>query len=198
MPSASVPRALLLPWEECEAIEDPDKVCPADSKRVVVLWLPAVNFNVHPLRCFAALIDQLVPEHIRDRIDVRLIGPANSTGLQSMVREARWYPLRGLTDESSLAMQKALDGVSIISARATASDPALLAAADIDPSSKSNSVNTVLEKSINRGPRGGLRFVRTIAPDDIVLREPCFKASPHSDFERVGHVLWTIHGHDLC
>src|SRR5258705_2757324 len=45
VPSASVPRALLLPWEECEAIEDPDKVCPADSKRVVVLWLPAVNFN---------------------------------------------------------------------------------------------------------------------------------------------------------
>ena len=171
VPSASLPRALLLPWEECEAIEDPDKVCPADSKRVVVLWLPAVNFNVHPLRCFAALIDQLVPEHIRDRIDVRLIGPANSTGLQSMIREARWYPLRDLTDQASLAMQKALDGVSIISPRATASDPALLAAADIDPSSKSNSVNTVLEKSINRGPRGGLRFVRTIAPDDIVLRE---------------------------
>src|SRR5947207_13092033 len=57
VPSASVPRPLLLPWEACEAIEDPDQGCPADSKRVVVLWLPAVNFNVHPLRCFAALID---------------------------------------------------------------------------------------------------------------------------------------------
>src|SRR6266404_6065185 len=83
--ASSVERALLLPWEECEAIDDPKQVFPKDTKRVVLLWLPAVNFNPYPLRYFAALTDQLVAGDIRKKIDVKLIGPANSTGLQNMV-----------------------------------------------------------------------------------------------------------------
>src|SRR5213594_793090 len=41
----SIERALLLPWEECEADPeaDPKRVFPRDTKRVVVLWLPAVS-----------------------------------------------------------------------------------------------------------------------------------------------------------
>jgi len=108
----------LLPWEECEALDDPKQVFPKDTKRVVLLWLPAVNFNPYPLRYFAALTDQLVAGDIRKKIDVKLIGPANSTGLQNMVREVRWDPLS--------ATRQTLDGVSIISPRATASDIALL------------------------------------------------------------------------
>src|SRR6266404_1226325 len=81
VPSLPVKEALLLPWEECEAIDDREKVYPRDTKRVVVVWLPAANFNFNPLRCLARLIDQLAPKDIRDKIDVRLIGPANSTGL---------------------------------------------------------------------------------------------------------------------
>ena len=88
-----------------------------------------------------------------------------------MVREAWWYPLWPLNTEASFAMQKALDGVSIISPRATASDLALLSAADVPSPSVYNFLNTVLEESINRGRRDGLHFVRTIAPDDWVLRE---------------------------
>ena len=84
-PRSLYKNALLLPWEECEAIDDPERVFPRDTKRVVVVWLPAANFNFNPLRCLASLIDQLAPEDIRDKIDVRLIGPANSTGLQTMV-----------------------------------------------------------------------------------------------------------------
>ena len=90
VPSLPVKEALLLPWEECEAIDDRERVYPRDTKRVVVVWLPAANFNFNPLRCLASLIDQLAPEDIRDKIDVRLIGPANSTGLQTMVKEACW------------------------------------------------------------------------------------------------------------
>jgi len=162
--SPLIERALLLPWEECEAIDDPKKVFPKDTKRVVVVWLPAANFNLNPLHCLAALIDQLAPEDIRDKIDVKLIGPANSTGLQSMVREACWYPL-------STTMQKALDGVWIISPRATAPDPALLSAADVGPHCAKNYVKTLLEESIARGPRGGVHFVRTTAQDDWILSE---------------------------
>jgi hypothetical protein len=168
--SPPIPRALLVPWEECEAKDDSKNVFPRDIKRVVVVWLPAVNFNPYPLRSFAALIDQLAPAEIRDGIEVKLIGPANSTGLQSMVREAWWYPLWLLKNETSLAMQKALDGVSIISPRATASDVALLSAADV-PSPSNNAVKTILEDFINRRRGDGLHFVRTIAPDDRVLRE---------------------------
>ncbi len=180
VPSSPIERALLLPWEECEAMDDPKRVFPKDIKRVVVVWLPAANFNSNPLRCFAALIDQLAPVRIRDQIDVKLIGPANSTGLQSMVREASWYPLQprwlgSLNDEDVTAMQKALDGVSIISPRATASDLTLLSVANGEhlpaPSANTSVLETLLEEFTPVGPRNGLHFVRTIAPDDWVLTE---------------------------
>src|SRR6516164_11615490 len=44
-PPPPVNRALLLPWEECEAIDAPENVFPKRTKRVVVVWLPAVNFS---------------------------------------------------------------------------------------------------------------------------------------------------------
>jgi hypothetical protein len=170
--------------------------------RVVVVWLPAVNFNLNPLRCFAALIDKLAPGDIRSKIHVRLIGPANSTGLQSMVREAHWYPLkpRWPGDEDFRAMQSALDGVSIISPRATASDLALLSAAAVPASSTNSSVKTVLKEFMDPGPRDGLHFVRTIAPDDIVLREMIAelarrrvsivsKVTPDGPVSKVDHVV---------
>src|SRR6266513_2715854 len=53
--SPPVEGALLLPWEECEAIDVPQKVFPHDAKRILLIWLPAVNFNPYPLRYFAAL-----------------------------------------------------------------------------------------------------------------------------------------------
>src|SRR5215831_6890746 len=115
-PSPAIERALVLPWEECEAKDNPENVFPQGARRVVVVWLPSVNFNLSPLHCFTALINQFAPGELRDKIDVRLIGPANSTGLQSMVRESCWYSLRPLDDQASLTtMEKALDGVSIIS-----------------------------------------------------------------------------------
>src|SRR5215471_18316611 len=46
--SPAIPNALLLPWEECEAIDDTTKVFPPSIKRVFVVWLPAVNFNPYP------------------------------------------------------------------------------------------------------------------------------------------------------
>ncbi|PYL06721.1 MAG: hypothetical protein DME33_12805 [Verrucomicrobia bacterium] len=122
VPSPPIERALLLPWEACEAIDDSKNVFPKDTKRAFVVWLPTGDFNANPLRCFAALIDQLAPQEVRDKIDDKLIGPANSTGLHGILHEASWDPLWRVNSEASLAMQKALDGVSIISPRATASD----------------------------------------------------------------------------
>ena len=168
VPSLPVKDALLLPWEECEAIDDRERVFPPDTKRVVVVWLPAANFNFNPLRCLASLVDQLAPEDIRDKIRVRLIGPANSTGLQTMVKEACWDKLTPLKDEAYVAMKRALDGVKIISPRATASDLTLLSRGVSDECAK-KSVETILEEFITRDSGDGLQFVRTIAPDDWVL-----------------------------
>jgi len=177
----SIERALLLPWEECEAITNPKQTdskltnlkrfFPRDTqetKRIVVVWLPAGNFDPDPLRRFADLINKLAPEDIREKIDVKLIGPANSTGLQNMVREVQIWN-QGTQSALSTDTQKTLDGVSIISPRATASDHTLL----YQPSTLSTekSVKELLEKSVTSRSRGGLRFVRTIATDDIVLRE---------------------------
>src|SRR5438093_1092192 len=72
VPSPAIPRALLIPWEECEAIDDPKKeVFPHDTKRVVVVWLPAANFSVSPLSRFANIVDQLAGD-IRHKIDIKL------------------------------------------------------------------------------------------------------------------------------
>ena len=160
VPSAAIERALLLPWEECEARPDA-KVFPEHTMRVIVVWLPAVNFNPNPLRRFAALVERLAPENIRDRVDVRLIGPANSTGLQNMVREVKWLELSQTT-------QKTLDGVRIVSPRATAPDFAVLSAANVPPS-VSKFVPTYLETAVKPWSRNGLKFFQTIATDDYVL-----------------------------
>jgi len=180
-PPSAVERALLLPWEECEAKGDPKSVFPPDTTRVVVVWLPAGNFDPDPLHRFAVLVGELAPEDIRNNATVKLIGPANSTGLQNMIREATW-------DRLSAETQSVLDGVSIVSPRATAPNAALLAAASIlDETSasdqlpgdcehcadllKNKTVEKILQDSTTRGPRDGLHFVRTIAPDDEVLCE---------------------------
>ncbi len=184
-----VDRALLLPWEECEPVTNPNLSNPRltnpkrfflqdaqATKRVVVVWLPAVNFNPSPLRYFATLINQLAPEGIREKIKVKLIGPANSTGLQNMVLEVkRWRP--AWQSALSQKTQETLDGVSIISPRATASDltllyePSPVSASEAPARSTEKSVKELLENSIPVGSRGGLKFVRTIGTDDIVLRE---------------------------
>lgn len=157
--------SLVLPWEECEATGDPKKVFPPDMTRVVVVWLPAANFNPSPLRYFANLINQLAPGNVRQKIEVRLIGPANSSGLQNMVREVRWD-----RDRLSAVAKEALTGVSIISPRATVSDLTLLSspasAEEAAEPSTDKTVETLLEKKVT-----GLHFVRTIAPDDWVLHE---------------------------
>jgi hypothetical protein len=188
----SIERALLLPWEECEPITNPNltnprlinpkRFFPQDTqgtKRVIVVWLPAVNFNPDPLRRFAALIDQLAPANVRQKVNVKLIGPANSTGLQNMVFEVhRWSP--GAQSALSPETQKTLDGVSIISPRATASDLALLyepspaSASEAPALFTEKSVKELLENSVPKDPNDphrGLHFVRTIGTDDIVLRE---------------------------
>ena len=164
--------SLLLPWEECEAIDNPTRVFPPGTASVIVLWLPATNFNPRPLSSFADLINVLAKDN-GDKIHVTLIGPANSTGLQSMIREVR---KEGLSNDT----QKALDGVWIISPRATASDLTLLyepspaSASEAPALSTEQSVKQLLENSVPKDPNDphhGLRFVRTIATDDIVLRE---------------------------
>jgi hypothetical protein len=165
--SATIKRALLLPWEECDATE---RTRSSGVKRVFVLWLPAMSFTPDPLRRFAVIIDQLV-EHIRDKIDVKLIGPANSAGLIDMIREVRETHEGETRDGLNDATQKALQGVTVISPLATASDEALLydpssapSASDVPPSSPNESVKNLLERRCH-----GLRFFRTIATDDTLL-----------------------------
>jgi hypothetical protein len=86
-----------------------------------------------------------------------------------MVREACWYRLN--KDPLGKAIQNALDGVWIVSPRATAPDFTLLSAVTLSEQCTNKSVQALLEEFIERGPRDGLHFFRTIAPDDWVLDE---------------------------
>jgi hypothetical protein len=144
--------SLLLPWEECEAKDDPKRAS------VIVLWLPAVDFNPFPLSRFATLIDILAPtDDIRKKIEVKLMGPPDSTGLQNMIREVRGE--LSLETKEARKTKEALNGVYIISPLATASDATLLG-------SPNGSVKDLLQNSCE-----GLHFCRTIATDNVVLRE---------------------------
>jgi hypothetical protein len=165
---------LLLPWEECEAL-DRQRVFPPQTARVLVLWLPATSFNPDPLAKLSALIDFLTPHDIRDKIDVKLLGPANSTGLQNMVREVRNWAKTPSSPELK-KVQETLQGVSIFCARATAADatllydPSLQSAATTDP--KPAKVKDLLKQAVPPDAAGrGLEFVRTVATDDVVLGE---------------------------
>lgn len=155
---------LLIPWEECQAIADLQRVrvYPCGTQRAFVLWLPAASFNPYPLERFAALVRQFV-EGIRDRdnVVVKLIGPATSTGLQCMIQERESWP----PGPAGFARYEALDGVSIISPRATASDKALLGA-----SAQEGDVQRIIESYVAYRKHGGLQFFRTIATDDLLLR----------------------------
>jgi len=150
--------ALLIPWEECRAAKTRED----ETEGVFILWLPAADFNPKPLVNFAALVKWFVPPQ-REKLDVKLIGPANSTGLEAMLREVHEERPRDPKQDDLLP----LDGVTIISPRATASDAALLSPPNDGPQPL---VKDVIERAVPPGKRGGLRFVRTIATDDIVLQ----------------------------
>jgi hypothetical protein len=167
----------LIPWEECKVDESLKRVFPPGAQAAFVLWLPSASFAAHPLECFAALIGRLV-EKKHDDIDIRLIGPLNSAGLQAMIGEVRdWRGTLEQQSEADADRNDALHGVWIISPRATMSEDALL----YRPQSLSRKVESAvgpdqqvpLKESVeteieNSGPTG-LRFIRTVAQDNIVL-----------------------------
>ena len=141
----------LIPWEECKVVDDPDRVYPRGTKGAFVLWLPSVSFAQYPLESLADLISRLVGE-IHDHVDVKLIGPATSTGLRNMVKELPG-PVRPSRYDS-------LDGLDIISPRATVWDFLL---------SEGGHVQQIIQGYVAHPKRGGIRFHRTIADDDRVL-----------------------------
>ena len=160
-----IDRGLLLPWEECIATRDLARVHPQYTRRLIVLWLPAASFSPNPLSRFANIIDQLADD-VRNKIDIKLIGPANSTGLQSMIRELHRQPLGADAKET-------LKDVSIISPLATASDDTLLfrptpagGGAEVRPASPKKTVQMFLEEAVP-----GLTFFRAIATDEVILKE---------------------------
>jgi hypothetical protein len=144
---------LLIPWEEFTANPDPERIVyPLGTQCAFVLWLPAASFNPYPLQRFADLVRQVVTD--RSKLAVTLIGPANSTGLKYMFEEAK-----DLCDSSSGGNDTlaALDGVNIISPLATAPASALLGKCE-------NELRQTIEHC-------SLFFSRTIATDDLILRE---------------------------
>ena len=189
-----IDRGLLLPWEECIANRNLACVYPENTRRLILLWLPAASFNPNPLSRLANIIDQLAGD-VRNKIDIKLIGPANSTGLQSMVRELHRQSLRADAKDT-------LKNVSIISPLATASDDTLLfrptaasGGADVPPTSPAKTVQMFLEEAVP-----GLTFFRTIATDEVILRELMVelarrrvpvvrKATPGSPVPKVAHVV---------
>jgi hypothetical protein len=150
---------LLIPWEECQPVDQTEasRTC---MDAVVVLWLPASSFNPFPLTRFGALVDKITQRTDREKhgdgtaanLNLVLIGPTNSDGLRNMIQDAttrQKNPNSGTTN---------LNGLSIISARASMPDNELLG-------NSSQSVQAIIE-----GAGQDLHFLRSVTPDDIVLR----------------------------
>ena len=150
---------LLIPWEECQPADQTEasRTC---MDAVVVLWLPASSFNPFPLTRFGALVDKITQRTDREKhgdgtaanLNLVLIGPTNSDGLRNMIQDAITRendPNSGTTN---------LNGLSIISARASIPDNELLG-------NSSQSVQAIIQ-----GAGQDLHFLRSVTPDDIVLR----------------------------
>jgi ABC-type multidrug transport system fused ATPase/permease subunit len=163
VPSIGQDGELLIPWEEFTA--DPDLKCvhPPGTQRVFILWLSAASFNPYPLERFAALVRPFVSD--RTKLEVTLIGPANSTGLQFMIQELRSRPLGPV----GWARYDALNGVSIISARATA--PAKRLLGESSTKNTEDDLRKIIEDCVISPQGGALHFSRTIATDDLILRK---------------------------
>jgi len=171
--------SLMFAWEECRAVVNENERATAaqaslpqfenwNVESVFVLWLPGSNFNSNPLGNFAELLRALSNGRPEDRSDFRakLIGPSNSTGLRAMLREAKeWVP--GENPERA----KALEGVSIICARATAAEKDLREEAGLNPvpyPDAPEQPEESIEELIGK-VAPGLQFQRTILPDDVLL-----------------------------
>ena len=150
--------ALLIPWEECRASDDAKHVYPAGTKHVFVLWLPASSFDPRPLECFAEKLVKPLVDAVPENLKIKLLGPANSTGLRNMAKEGPQPQTEGHAN-----FYDALDGVDIISPRATASDEALLEG--------EGDVKKIIQSYVPKRIHGGLSFCRTIKTDDLVLKE---------------------------
>jgi hypothetical protein len=161
VPSVGQDGELLIPWEEFTADPDldPKYVHPSGTQRVFVLWLSAASFNPYPLERFAALVRLFASDP--PKLKVTLIGPANSTGLQCMIQELRSRP-----GPVGWARYDALDGVSIISARATAPAKRLLGKSSTK--NPEDDLRKIIEGCVI-SPQRGLHFRRTIATDDLIL-----------------------------
>ena len=180
---------LLLPWESCTAADKSKAlVYPPNTSAVFVLWLPAADFDSCPLNRFAALVESLtqsVPQDKRDLIDIELIGPVNSAGLQKMIDEVHDWPRKRADAtqgpiEPNFTLDQILREVEIISPRATMSDEVVLYQPQqvlsetaqplksllrpLQPAPLKQSVEEEMEKVV-------FSFVRTIAPDDLVLKK---------------------------
>jgi hypothetical protein len=154
--------SLLFAWEQCSRAGDSKKApngtgAENDFEQVFVLWLPAARLNPNPLGNFASLITELAPQ-----LEARMIGPANSTGLQAMIREIKAWKQEKI---HKFAYGNALDKVSIFSARATASDDWLLGY----PLPEGRSLEDEIEEGVSQNGWGNLQFYRTILTDDEVL-----------------------------
>src|ERR1700674_1309459 len=155
--------SLLFAWEQCSRANSFQQAVNGagaenNFERVFVLWLPAARFNPYPLGNIASLIKQLAPG-----LETRVIGPANSTGLQAMIREIKAWKEEKV---HKFAYGNALDKVSIFSARATASDDWLAGY----PLPEGRSLEDEIEEGVSENGWGNLQFYRTILTDDEVLR----------------------------
>jgi hypothetical protein len=165
---------LLLPWESCKAADTSTaRVFPRDTSAVVVLWLPATGFDRSPLNRFAYLVESLLPRDKRDLIDVKLIGPVSSSGLQTIIDEIR---------NPNFIPNRLLSKVSVISPRATMSDDALLyrpppLLSEInnfvqrDVSGSHVPLRETVKPEIENAFPVGFSFVRTITTDDRVIEK---------------------------
>lgn len=142
----------LIPWEEQRA-EDLGKVSPAGTRNAFILWLPSASFNGTPLTSLANLLKDFSPA-AREHMEIRFLGPVNSTGLARMLDEAN---VPDLTKFAPLA------GVKIFSPLATA--PAKSFNEDVDE----HALQATIEGCVPADAPQKLEFRRTISTDDKTL-----------------------------
>jgi hypothetical protein len=198
---ANSPETMIVPyeWFKCQRLYPPSSAMQGPDRRpktVVVVWLPESAFSHRPLTRLAQIIDALGCRCNRSiRIDV--VGPSYSDTLLAMLNEiadsnnlTAEQATRGANNAtaaaqnneqrssncSSVDVNSMLEGLTIFSPWSTAS-PVLLVKnwRDEDPNENSElRLYRAIPHAFARictGGRKGVKFVRTIGSDDLLVQE---------------------------
>ncbi len=136
-------------------------------EHVLLVWLAESAFSHRPLTRLSQVIDALNPAY-SNSIRIDMIGPSHSGTLRTMLNEVE--EICDINDSNFADVKSILDRLTIFSPWSTAS-PVLLVKDWPIQDSNQDTLSQVYEAIPNQLRKIGIKFVRMIGSNDLLVRE---------------------------